>query len=197
MTVSTRSVAVELGMLGGPAQNALGSWMTAVANILAAGSVPIPLTAITREDGTTLTAQATTVAGYTQVSNKETVINIPVNCTAGENLGFSVPLPSDIDTSSALTVHALVGKTANNDVLTLDCEVYPVAAGDVANADIQDTAAQTITQAASELTFTCGADGLLASPSSVSVVLALGGTNDGDGVYIYAVWLEYKRALLV
>jgi hypothetical protein len=82
------------------------------------------------------------------------------------------------------------------DDLTLDCEVYPCAAGDVANADIQDTAAQTITEAASELIFTCGADGVLAAPGTLSVVLALGGTNDGDAVNIYGAWVEYTRKLM-
>jgi hypothetical protein len=159
-------------------------------------TVPIPLGAITMEDGTALTKQATTVAGYAQISDKEIVIEIPVNCASGEALGFSVPLPQDIDILADLNIHVLAGKDANNDSLTLDCEVYPVAAADVANADIQDTAAQAIVAAGSELVFTCGLDGLLASPSAISVVLTLGGTNDGDAVYIYGVWIEYKKKLL-
>jgi hypothetical protein len=160
------------------------------------GTVPVPLGAITMEDGTALTKQATTVAGYAQLANKEIVIDIPVGCTSGETLGFSVPLPQDIDVSADLHVHVLAGKDADNDALTLDCEVFPVAAGDVANADIQDTAAQAIVAAGTELTFTCGLDGLLASPSALTVVLILGGTNDGDAVYIYGAWIEYKRKLL-
>lgn len=160
------------------------------------GSIPVPLGAITMEDGTALTKQATTVAGYLQISDKEIVIDIPVNCTSGEALGFSVPLPQDIDITADLTVHVLAGKNADNDALTLDCEVYPVAAGDVGNTDIQDTAAQTIVAAGTELIFTCGADGLLASPSAITAILTLGGTNDGDAVYIYAVWLEYKKKIL-
>jgi len=160
------------------------------------GFVPVPLGAITQVDGTALTKQATTVAGYAQISSKETVINIPVNCSAGESLGFVVPTPIDLDPKFPVEVHALVGKTANNDSLTLDCEVYPVGAGDVGNADIQATAATAITQAASELTFTCSTTGMLAPPSVLSVVLALGGTNDQDATYIYGVWLEYTKLLL-
>ena len=160
------------------------------------GTVPVPLGAITMEDGTVLTKQATTVAGFAQIADKETVINIPINCTEGEALGFSVPLPQDIDVAADLTVRVLAGKAADLDVLTLDCEVYPVAAGNVANADIQDTVAQTIVAAVTELVFTCGLDGLLASPSSLSVVLTLGGVNDGDAVYIYGTWIEYKKKLL-
>jgi len=162
----------------------------------AQGTIPIPLAAITREDGTALTKQATTVAGFAQLSNAETVINIPVDCTAGEALGFSIPVPQDIDDAEDITVHVLAGKAANLDVLTLDAEVYPSAAGDVGNADIQDTAAQAITEAVSELIYTCGADGVLAAPGTLSVVLTLGGTNDGDAVYIYGAWIEYTKKIL-
>lgn len=164
--------------------------------VTAQGTITVPLGAITEEDGTALTSQATTVAGYSQLSNKETVLNIPVDCSAGEALGFSVPVPQDLNDAADISVHVLAGKSANLDALTLDCEVYPSAAGDVGNADIQDTEAQTITEAVSELVFTCGADGVLAAPGTLSVVLTLGGTNDGDAVYIYGVWIEYKKKLL-
>lgn len=160
------------------------------------GFVPVPLGAITQEDGTALLKQASTVAGYAQLSNKETVINIPVNCSAGEALGFVVPTPIDLDLKFPVEVHVLIGKAADNDSLTLDCEVYPVGAGDVGNANIQGTAATAITAAASELTFTCSTTGMLAAPGALSVVLTLGGTNDGDATYIYGVWLEYTKLLL-
>ena len=166
-------------------------------NLLTAqATIPIPLGAITQEDGTALTKQASTTAGFAQLSDKETVINIPVNCTAGESLGFSVPVPQDLDDSKDVVVHVLAGKSGALDELTLDCEVYPCAAGNTGNIDIQDTAAQAITAAASELAFTCGAFGVLAAPGTLSGVLALGGVNDGDAVYIYGVWIEYTRKLL-
>lgn len=161
------------------------------------GTIQVPLTSITQEDGTALTKQATTVAGFSQLSNKETVINIPVNCSAGEALGFTVAVPADLDNTQAVYVKALVGKVEGGtpDELTLDCEVYQCAAGDTGNADIQDTAATTIPAAASVLTFAC-VGGILAPPGTFSVVLTLGGVNDGDAVYIYGVWLEYTRAVL-
>lgn len=161
------------------------------------GFISVPLAAVTMEDGTALTKQATTVTGFLQISNKETVIDIPVNCTSGEALGLVVPVPLDIDTDYPLEVHVIAGKGGALDALTLDCEVFPIAVGDTANADIQDTAAITLTQAAAELTFSCAASSLLAPPGAVSVVLTLGGTNDGDAVYIYSVWLEYTKVLLV
>lgn len=159
------------------------------------GFIPIPLGAITQEDGTALLKQATTVAGYAQISNKETVINIPVNCTAGESLGFVAPLPIDMDENYPLEVHVLVGKAANNDALTLDCEVYLVGAGSVGNSDIQLTAAQAIVATGSELVFICDTPATVAR-GGMSAVLALGGTNDGDATYIYSVWVEYTKRLL-
>lgn len=196
---STTAATVSLADAGGLTASATVE--AVIAEILtsmktAQATIMIPLGAITQEDGTALTKQATTVAGFAQLSNKEQVITIPVNCTAGESLGFSVPVPQDLDDSAAITVHVLAGKDADNDTLTLDCEVYPVGVGDTANDDIQDTAAQAITQAASELVFTCGADGVLAAPGALTGVLALGGTNDGDAVYIYGVWAEYTRKVL-
>lgn len=155
-------------------------------------TICVPLGAITQEDGTSLTKQDSTIAGFAQLSDKEQVINIPVNCTAGEKLGFSVPVPQDLDDSAAITVHVLAGKAADDDSLTLACEVYPCAVGDTANADIQGTSSLTITQAASELVFTCDAAGVLAAPGTLTVILTLGGTNDADAVYIYGAWIEYK-----
>jgi hypothetical protein len=160
------------------------------------GFIPVPLGAITQEDGTALLKQATTVAGYSQLSDKETVINIPVNCTAGEALGFVVPTPIDLDSTKPVEVCVLIGKAANNDALTLDCEVFSVGAGDTANADIQLTAATAITAAASKLVFTCSLSGMLPPPGGLSVVLTLGGTNDQDATYIYSVWVEYTKCLL-
>jgi len=164
--------------------------------VTAQATIGIPLGAITREDGTALTKQATTVAGYEQLADKETVITIPVDCSAGESLGFSVAVPQDLDDTAALTIHALVGKAADLDVLTLDCEAYQVGVGDLANTDMNDTAAQTIVATGTELVFSCGATAVLAAPGAISVVLALGGTNDGDAVNIYGVWIEYKRKIL-
>jgi hypothetical protein len=161
----------------------------------AQATIPIPLGALTYEDGTAFTKQTGTTPGFAQISNAEQVLDIPVDAAA-ETFAFSIPVPQDLDDSADVLIHALVGKSADLDALTLDCEVYPVAAGDTGNADIQDTAAQAITQAASELVYTCGADGVLAAPGALNAIFTLGGTNDGDAVYIYGVWVEYTRAIL-
>jgi hypothetical protein len=163
--------------------------------LTAQATIPVPLGAITLEDGTALTKQATNVTGFAQLANKETVIMVPVG-GAQLALGFTVPVSQDLDNTADVTVHVLAGKDANNDALTLDCEVYPCKAGDVANADIQDTAAQAIVAAVTELVFTCGADGVLAAPGTLSVVLTAAGTNTGDKIYIYGAWVEYTRKIL-
>ena len=188
MSLATETARELQRFLSNPGAAVLRRWMVQTNTHL-----PVPLGAITQEDGTALAKQAGTAAGFAQLANKETVILIPVNATAGESLGFSIPIPQDLDENTDISVHVLAGKAADNDVLTLDCEVYPCAVGDTANADIQDTAAQTITQAASELVFVCGHDGVLAAPGTLSVVLALGGTNDGDAVHIFGAWIEYTR----
>lgn len=167
-----------------------------VDRLTAQATLPIPLGAIHMEDGTVLTKQATTVAGLAQAANKEQRIEIPVNCTAGESLAFCIPLPQDFDAAGDLSIHVLAGKGGDLDALTLDCEVYLTGAGDTGNADACTTAAQTLPQAVTELVFTAAAAGLIAAPATLTAVLALGGTNDGDAAYLYGAWVEYTRAVL-
>jgi len=197
--ISTTAAGISVADAGGlitgvTAEAALSEAFTHIQT--AQAIMAIPLTSITNEDGTAMTKQATTVAGFAQLADKEVVINIPVDCSAGESLQATIPVPQDLDDAADIEVHVLVGKAADLDTLTLDCEVFPCAVGDTANADIQDTAAQAITEAASELIFTCGADGVLAAPGTLTMVFALGGTNDGDAVYIYGAWIEYTRKTL-
>ncbi len=172
--------------IGGPGAAVLHEWMKA------GGFVPIPLASFMLEDGTIMTKQTSTVVGHAQLSNKESVIMIPINAGT-EAVNAVVPLPPDLDAGQDVKIHVLAGKSADNDALTLDAEAFFCAVGDVANADAQDTAAQTIVAGVSELVFVCGNDGVLAPPSSLSIVLTQGGTNDGDAVYIYSVWLEYIK----
>jgi hypothetical protein len=197
---STTAATVSLADAGGlTAQTTVEAVIAEILTglLTAQATIMVPLAGITMEDGTVLTTQATTVAGIAQIADKEQVIMIPVDCSSGEALGFTVPIPQDLDDGEDVTVHVLVGKDANLDSLTIDCEVFPCAVGDTANADIQDTAATAIAAAAAEeLVFTCGADGVLAAPGTLSVVLTLGGTNDGDAVYIYGAWVEYTRKIL-
>jgi len=174
-------------LVGGHGGRLLAKWVKQQREV----AVPIPLGAVTQEDGTALLKQATTVAGYTQLANKETVISIPVNCTAGESLGFSTMLPATLDHKSSVFVDVFASKAADDDELTLDMEAYINRAGDLANADVHAGVAQPVVAAGSVLTFTILPNALLMGPASLSVVLALGGTNDGDAVYIRGIQIRY------
>lgn len=192
MTIRTQDVSRTLRAgMGAQAADALGNLLIQQRT----GYIPVPLGAVTQEDGTALLKQATTVSGYLQVSNKETVIDIPVDCSEGEALGFSTMLPGDIDITESLYVKVLASKVEGGtpDALTLDAEIYINKAGDVANADAYAGAAQTIVAAGTVLSYEALPATLLAGPASVSVVLTLGGTNDADAVYIRAIWLEYTK----
>ncbi len=163
--------------------------------------INIPLTAMTYEDGTPLPIETATHTGIIQLGNEEIVISMPLNTatTNEETLAFTIPLPPDLDETEDITIHVLTAKSADNDALDLDCEAYCLDVGDAVNAgtDIQDTAKITgLAQTLEEQVFTCGADGVLAAPSVLSSVLTLTGTNDGDAVYFYAVWVEYTRKTL-
>lgn len=190
-SISTSEVARILRTnMGVEAADAIAVWM----NQQATRSIPIPLGSITQEDGTALSKQATTVAGYSQISNKETVINIPVNCSAGESLGFTVSMPEDLKAGGIVTVKVLASKVEGGtpDALTLDCEAYFCAAGDLGNADAVSSSAQTIVAAGSVLRYNITPASVPAPPCTMSVVLALGGTNDADAVYIHGAWIEYE-----
>jgi hypothetical protein len=157
-------------------------------------SVQVPLGSITLADGTAMTQQATNVTGFAQLDGKEQVIKIPATGTGA--VGFSVPVPLDLDGSADINVHVLAGQSGSNNTLSLSCAVYPSAAGDVGNSDIYDDSAKTIVPGVSDLAFTCDAAGVPEAPGTLTVVLGPSGANTTDAIHIYGVWVEYTRALL-
>lgn len=155
------------------------------------GTITVPLMSITGEDGTVLAKQATTTSGWTQLSNKNVVLNIPVNAT-NEAFSFSVSAPSDLDTTLPVYVDIFATKAADNDVLTIDCELYAFGNESGVTADLVTTAAQEIVDDGSATAiFTCTAPGYA---TLFGGVLTLGGTNDGDAVYIHGVRIRYTKA---
>lgn len=155
------------------------------------GTITVPLMSITGEDGTVLAKQASTTSGWTQLSNKNIVLNIPVNAT-NEAFSFSVTSPEDIDTSKPVYVDLFASKAADDDTLTLDCELYAFGdGGSGVGADIITTSAQTIYEDMSAaLTFTGTID---VNGDGFGGVITLGGTNDGDAVYIHGVRIRYTK----
>jgi hypothetical protein len=85
----------------------------------------VPLLTISKEDGTQMIKQATTVTGLSQLANKNIVIHIPANSTA-EAFAASVPTPADFDHTqdSEIVLNVMVAKSANADTLTFDAELY-------------------------------------------------------------------------
>jgi len=161
------------------------------------GLVSVPLTSIVKEDGTVMIKQATTVTGFSQLSNKNIVIHIPANSTAEAFAATSVmPLDLDGTNNGNLTLNVIVSKNADADALTLDAELYG-RVGDAGSwsPDVYAGSAQTIVAVGSKLQFAA----LTSPPSGVlsaAFVLTLGGINDSDVVYIHDVFWTYQKKLV-
>lgn len=173
--------------------NTSTTWAATIltSGISSEGTIVIPLTSITGETGVVLAAQASTTSGWSQLSNKNLVLNIPVNAT-NEAFAFSVSAPSDLDTTLPVYVDVFITKAADNDTLTIDAELYAYGYEAGVTADLVTTSAQTIYSDGSSpgITFTCTAPGYA---TLLGGVLTLGGTNDGDAVYIHGVRIRYSR----
>ena len=164
------------------------------------GRIEVPLTSITQEDGTVLAKLSSTTSGWSQLANKNIVLNIPVNATV-EAFAVSVPTPGDVNASVAtttdITLNVVVSKAADNDELTLDAEMHALLPNGW-SADLYDGQPVAITQSVSTLQYSVSDpnafDGGPNDIDALSCVLTLGGTNDGDAVYIHAVYWTYSIA---
>ncbi len=167
------------------------------AALMSIARIDVPLTAISKEDGTQMIKQATTVTGFNQLSNKNLVIQIPANSTA-EAFAASATAPADFDaTTDELALNVAVSKGGDLDALTLDAEFYVL--GSSWSSDVSGASATAITQAISVLQFPCIEDlvaQLDGQPRTLAFVLILGGTNDGDVVYIHDVYWTYRKKLV-
>jgi hypothetical protein len=163
--------------------------------------VNVPLLTVTQEDGTVLAKQASTTSGWSQLSNKETVLNIPVNAT-NEAFAFVIGLPHECKGNDAFTVNVIASKSANNDTLTMDAEIYARGKtddGESFSDDLYAGSAQAISGAGGPRLVSFSASGALSEVleiTTVACILTLGGTNDGDAVYIHDIYLEMTRSKL-
>jgi hypothetical protein len=201
MTVSDNDLLLQANQLGPVLGPAMIGWVmdkseqqaTELSN-LRRGFIPVPLANLTQEDGTALEKLAATASGYSQISNKEVVLAIPVNATI-EAFSFSVPVPLDVDTGEDMAVKVLASKVEGGtaDALTLNLEAYFCGAGDLQNADAYAGAAKAVVTAGTILSYPLLAATII-KPGSLSCVLTLGGTNDADAVYIHSIWIEYTKS---
>lgn len=156
------------------------------------GIVGVPLPTVLKQDGTVMAKQATTVTGFSQLANKNIVIHIPANSTA-ESFAFVAMLPVDADTSAAVTVTIYASKTADNDALTFDLELYGGGSDPFElSADLYSGSAVTIEEDGAGLDYACSAP----NGRHLHGVITLGGTNDGDVTYIQAIDVSYTKKLL-
>lgn len=157
------------------------------------GTISIPITSLTQEDGTVLAKLNSTTSGWSQLSNKNIILNIPVNATV-EAFAFSVSAPADYDINQPVYVDLFASKSADNDSLTLDCELYAVGTGGaIVSADMVSTTAQAVQDDMGEaLTFTCGVPDAT-NAEVLSGVITVGGTNDGDAIYLHGVRIRYTK----
>jgi hypothetical protein len=158
------------------------------------------------EAGTAVTAfsdGASTVPGYTQVSNKDVGIRWNNHATPGE-LCFHFTMPQDLDDTANLVVHLLgtIIKVGGSVVDSPVCsvEAYFSGVGDAISADTNcggDSTEFTADGTLEEATLTLAASNVPASPQSLTLLI---NPKDGelgtDDFFLAAVWLEGKRKCL-
>ena len=152
----------------------------------------VPITSVLKQDGTVMAAQASTTTGFSQLSNKNIVIHIPANSTA-ESFSFSTALPRDADVESAVTVYVSTTKSADDDALTLDLELYSFAYESGWGSDLYAGSALSVGDDGSAQNYSCSAP----NAYHLAGVLTLGGTNDSDVTYIHTIEVEYTRNVYV
>jgi hypothetical protein len=170
------------------------------------GRIAVPLTSISKEDGTQMIKQATTVTGFNQLANKNIVIQIPANTTA-ELFAASINAPLDLDgttetTAQELVLNVVVSKSADVDALTMDAELYlMIGSTRVWSGDIYGGNAVAITDELNVLQFATGNDWWLdgdaqAGVHALAFVLITDNANDSDVVYIHDVYWTYRKKLV-
>lgn len=160
--------------------------------------IGVPLVSISKEDGTQMIKQATTVTGFAQLSNKNIVIHIPANSTA-EAFAASSNMPLDMASANNgdIVLNVVVSKSADTDVLTLQAELYARSLSGVSwSVNAYSGSAQAIVAAGSVLQFAAATSPAIGAVGQVAFVLTLGGTNDGDVVYIHDVFWTYRKTPL-
>lgn len=169
------------------------------------GRIGVPLASVLTQDGTPMVKQATTVTGFTQLSNKNLVINIPANANGpvseanGESFAATSNLPSEHndELNAELVLNVVVSKDADADSLTLDAELYARQTNSASwSIDTYGGAAVPIVAAGSVLQFAAATSPEVGDLSSVAFVLTLGGTNDSDAVYIHDIYWTYRKKLI-
>jgi len=156
-------------------------------------TIPIPLGALTLEDGTAITKfadGASATPGFSQESSKEVVLRWNDHATPTK-VAFSVALPQDLDPNNDIEVHWLAKASGATDTPVLEHEVY-IGAGDTdcAGTDDEIDGGTTLT----EYYALVDDANVETPPNMVTVVFGpKAGELGNDDLLIYAVWIEYQR----
>lgn len=158
--------------------------------------IPIPLGALTLEDGTAIAKfsdGASATPGWAQISNKEVVLRWN-NHSSHTAVAFSVPMPNDLNDGADVTIHWLAAMSGATDTPDLVHECYFNAGDtDCAGTDDEIDGGATVT----EYLATIANANVPASPSALTVIFQPKDTEAAtDDVLLYAVWVEYERKLL-
>lgn len=160
-------------------------------------TIPIPLGALTLEDGTALTKFASAdeaTCGFAQLSNKEVVLRFNNHATPPK-VAFSVPMPQEMDGAAAVEVHWLAAMSGANDTPVLEHECY-FGAGDTdcAGTDDEIDGGVTLTEYSSSIAHGDVPDTM---PAVLTCIFGPKAAELGtDDLLIYAVWLEVEYAKL-
>lgn len=160
-------------------------------------TIPIPLGALTLEDGTALTkfvSEDAASCGFAQLSNKELVLRFNNHATPPK-VAFSVPMPQEMDGAAAVEVHWLAAMSGSTDSPVIEHECY-YGAGDTDCAGTDDEVDQgtTLTEYSSSIAHGDVPDTM---PSVLTCIFGPKAAELGtDDLLIYAVWLEVEYAKL-
>jgi hypothetical protein len=160
-------------------------------------TIPVPLGAITNEDGTALTkfvSEAAASMGFSQESNKEVVLRFNNHATPGK-VAFSVPMPQELDGAAVVEVHWLALMSGATDTPDLEHEAYFGAADtDCAGTDDEIDGGAALTEYSATIAASDVPDTM---PSVLTVVFGpKAGEMGTDDLLVYAVWLEVEYAKL-
>ena len=160
-------------------------------------TIPIPLGALTLEDGTAITKfsdGASATPGFAQESNKEVVLRWN-NHTSHTAVAFSVPMPQEMDGAAAVEVHWLAKMSGASDTPVLEHECYFNAGDtDCAGTDDEIDGGATLTEYSASI---AAGDVPDTMPAVLTVIFKPKDTEAAtDDVLVYAVWLEVEYAKL-
>ncbi len=157
------------------------------------GKARITPIAIVLEDGTVLTTYtADPTPGWAQLANKEVVLKWGSHATPGK-IAVVFAIPDDLDGSANVEVHFLAAMSGATDTPEMTMEAYFNAGDtDCAGADDEVDGAAVLTEYLNVLALADVPDG----PAHLTIIM-----NPKDGqlgtadLYLYAIWLEYTRAI--